>query len=206
MATALLGYFSNRSIAAAHGQAGRRRVERLFSLDAMVESYCNYYDKLLAARFQLLPIFLPGAPATPVFHAIQQGNERCRPGHHNQQAPNAPPAKQPMETTHQFAAFGNPLEDVGWIFAKCWRFAGKAKPAGGIAEAEDFLLPYQEAAGREVPPSALVYWQVIAHIRWAIIALQQARRHLSGSEPSLELALTGSIVAELEYEIVSLTR
>jgi len=106
----------------------------------------------------------------------------------------------------EFAAFGNPLEDVGWIFAKCWRFAGKAKPAGGIADAEDFLLPYQEAAGREVPPSALVYWQVMAHIRWAIIALQQARRHLSGSEPSLELALTGSIVAELEHEIVSLTR
>ncbi len=53
---------------------------------------------------------------------------------------------------------------------------------------------------------ALVYWQVMAHVRWAMIALQQAQRHLSGSEPSLELALTGRIVAELEYEIVALTR
>jgi aminoglycoside phosphotransferase (APT) family kinase protein len=106
----------------------------------------------------------------------------------------------------EFAAFGNPLEDVGWIFAKCWRFAGKAKPAGGIAEAAEFLEPYQRASGRTVTRAALVYWQVMAHIRWAVIALQQAQRHLSGVERSLELALTGRIVAELEHEIVALTR
>ena len=106
----------------------------------------------------------------------------------------------------EFAAFGNPLEDVGWIFAKCWRFAGKRLPVGGIADADDFLAPYQRAAGRTVTPAALVYWQVMAHIRWSIIALQQAQRHLSGVERSLELALTGRIVAELEYEIIALTK
>ena len=105
----------------------------------------------------------------------------------------------------EFAAFGNPLEDVGWIFAKCWRFAAKHLPCGGIAAADDFLLPYQRASGRTVTPEALVYWQVMAHVRWAVIALQQAQRHLSGVEPSLELALTGRIVAELEHEIVALT-
>ena len=105
----------------------------------------------------------------------------------------------------EFAAFGNPLEDVGWIFSKCWRFAGKHLPAGGIAEAADFLVPYQQESGRTVTGEALVYWQVMAHARWAIIALQQAQRHLSGSEPSLELALTGRIVAELEHEILVLT-
>ena len=106
----------------------------------------------------------------------------------------------------EFAAFGNPLEDIGWIFAKCWRFAGRSKPAGGIADAQDFLVPYESASGRTVAPAALVYWQVMAHIRWAVIALQQAQRHLSGVERSLELALTGRIVAELEYEIILLTR
>jgi aminoglycoside phosphotransferase (APT) family kinase protein len=106
----------------------------------------------------------------------------------------------------EFAAFGNPLEDVGWIFAKCWRFAGKHLPAGGIAEAADFLVPYEQQAGRTVTAEALVYWQVMAHVRWAMIALQQAQRHLSDSEPSLELALTGRIVAELEHEILALTR
>jgi hypothetical protein len=45
----------------------------------------------------------------------------------------------------------------------------------------------------------------LAQIRWSIIALQQAQRHLSGIEPSLELALTGKIVAELEWEVLQLT-
>ena len=67
-------------------------------------------------------------------------------------------------------------------------------------------MPYERASGRTVTPEALVYWQVMAHVRWAIIALQQAQRHLSGVERSLELALTGRIVAELEYEIIALTR
>ena len=71
--------------------------------------------------------------------------------------------------------------------------------------ADDFLAPYMRASGRTVTPAALVYWQVMAHIRWSIIALQQAQRHLSGVEPSLELALTGKIVAELEWEVLQLT-
>jgi hypothetical protein len=49
------------------------------------------------------------------------------------------------------------------------------------------------------------YWQVLAHVRWAIIAIQQAERHRSGAEASLELALTAHIVPELEWEILALT-
>ena len=48
------------------------------------------------------------------------------------------------------------------------------------------------------------YWEVAAHVRWAVIALQQAARHLSGEERSLELALTGRLVPELELEILNL--
>ena len=45
----------------------------------------------------------------------------------------------------------------------------------------------------------------MAHLRWAVIALQQAERHRSGSQRSLELALTAHIVPELELEILDLT-
>ena len=45
----------------------------------------------------------------------------------------------------------------------------------------------------------------MAHVRWAIIALQQAQRHLSGDEPSLEPALTSHLVPGLELEILQLT-
>lgn len=105
----------------------------------------------------------------------------------------------------EFPAFGNPLEDVGWLCARCWRFARPDLTVGGIAALADFLPEYERASGRSVTPADLVYWQVMAHLRWAVIALQQAQRHLSGTEPSLELALTGHILGDLELEILNLT-
>ncbi len=105
----------------------------------------------------------------------------------------------------EFAALGNPLEDIGWICAKCWCFRHEHHIVGGVADLDDFIPAYEAASGRSVARDLLRYWQVMAHIRWAIIALQQAQRHLSGVEPSLELALTGKIVAELEWEILQLT-
>lgn len=105
----------------------------------------------------------------------------------------------------EFVAFGNPLEDVGWIFAKCWRFGRNEYACGGVANAEPFLAEYERTSGRSVERAGLVYWQVMAHIRWAVIALQQRERHRSGIEPSLELALTGHVISDLELEILSLT-
>ncbi len=46
MASALLGYFDAPQTAARHGRAGRVRVERLFSLDVMVDRYRREYDAL----------------------------------------------------------------------------------------------------------------------------------------------------------------
>ena len=105
----------------------------------------------------------------------------------------------------EFAAFGNPLEDIGWLFAKCWRFGQNGYVVGGVADAPDFLREYEERTGRRVDDDALRYWQVMAHLRWAVIALQQRERHRSGVERSLELALTGHLLSDLELEILALT-
>ena len=106
----------------------------------------------------------------------------------------------------EFPAFGNPLEDVGWMCARCWRFARPDLPVGGIARLEDFIPEYERASGRTVSLRDLNYWQVMAHLRWAVIALQQVERHLSRTERSLELALTGHVIGQLELEILNLTR
>lgn len=105
----------------------------------------------------------------------------------------------------EFTAFGNPLEDIGWLCARCWRFARPDRVVGGISHVEHFIPEYERASGRRVSTEALVYWQVMAHVRWAVIALQQVQRHLSGAEPSLELALTGHILSDLEMEVIKLT-
>jgi aminoglycoside phosphotransferase (APT) family kinase protein len=105
----------------------------------------------------------------------------------------------------EFAAFGNPLEDVGWLFAKCWRFGQNQYPVGGVAHASDFLREYEKQSGRALDAFALRYWQVMAHLRWSVIALQQRERHRSGVDRSLELALTGHLLSDLEQEILVLT-
>jgi len=105
----------------------------------------------------------------------------------------------------EFSAFGNPLEDIGWMCARCWRFARPDLTVGGIAGVEDFVPEYEQMSGRRITPGDLQYWQVMAHLRWAIIALQQLERHLSGTQRSLELALTGHLVGQIELEILNLT-
>jgi aminoglycoside phosphotransferase (APT) family kinase protein len=105
----------------------------------------------------------------------------------------------------EFAGWSEPLEDIGWFCAKCWRFGSNALEAGGIAPRETFVDAYEKASGRRVAREMIAYWEVMAHVRWATIALHQTMRHRSGAEPSLELALIGRRLAELEYEILTMT-
>jgi aminoglycoside phosphotransferase (APT) family kinase protein len=104
----------------------------------------------------------------------------------------------------EFAGWGDPLQDIGWFCAKCWRF-GAALEAGGIGRREDFYRGYESVTGRPLHRQEVRYWEVMAHVAWAVIAIQQARRHVSGEEASLLLALTGHIVPEIEYEILTMT-
>jgi aminoglycoside phosphotransferase (APT) family kinase protein len=106
----------------------------------------------------------------------------------------------------EFAGWGDPREDLGWMLARCWRFARPDREAGGVGQADDFLAGYAAGGGRMTSREETLYWQVMAHLRWAVIALQQAERHRSGSQRSLELALTAHIVPELELEILDLTQ
>ena len=104
----------------------------------------------------------------------------------------------------EFANWGDPMEDVGWFCAKCWRFGAVTREAGGIGPRALFYRAYEESSGLSIDPGAVHFWEVAAHLRWAVIALQQCARHLSGTLPSLELALTGRLAAEMELEILAL--
>jgi aminoglycoside phosphotransferase (APT) family kinase protein len=107
----------------------------------------------------------------------------------------------------EFAGWSDPREDLGWFCARCWRFGqtGPGYEAGGLGSRQALLAGYADAGGLRIDEAELHYWEVHAHLRWAMIALAQGERHESGREPSLELALTAHIVPELEVTLLAMT-
>jgi aminoglycoside phosphotransferase (APT) family kinase protein len=107
----------------------------------------------------------------------------------------------------EFTTWSDPLEDIGWLCARCWRFGqgGPEREAGGIGTREALYRGYERVSGRKIDHEAVYYWEVFAHMRWAMIAIRQGERHISGKESSLELALTSHIVPELELHILRMT-
>jgi aminoglycoside phosphotransferase (APT) family kinase protein len=102
----------------------------------------------------------------------------------------------------EFAGWSDPYEDLGWFCARCWRFGMAGAEAGGIGSREAFYQGYAQASGHVVDDAQVRFWEQMAALRWAIMALEQAERHLSGRERNLELALTGLVALETEYDLL----
>ena len=105
----------------------------------------------------------------------------------------------------EFAAWSDPMSDIGWFCAKCWRFGANDKEAGGIGDRETFYRAYEVESGRTVDANAVRFWEIMAHIRWAVIAVQQGNRFVVDGEENLEAALTAYVLPELEYEVMCMT-
>jgi aminoglycoside phosphotransferase (APT) family kinase protein len=104
----------------------------------------------------------------------------------------------------EFAGWGDPHEDIGWFCSKGWRFARLDRDAGGISDRAPFYQGYESESGRPVDPRRVFFWEVLASVRWAVIALQQSDRYMIGGERNLDLALTGRRATESELEILML--
>ena len=104
----------------------------------------------------------------------------------------------------EFAGWGDPHEDIGWFCCKGWRFARLDREAGGIADRTPFYRGYHRVAGGSIDPRRVRFWEVLAGVRWAVIALEQTDRYMIGGERGLDLALTGRRATECELEILML--
>lgn len=101
----------------------------------------------------------------------------------------------------ELAHLGNPVEDIGWLCSRAWRWGGPGE-VGGMGDVPALLAAYATAGGGEVNPCELFWWQVLATARWGVMCLEQARVHLSGETHSVELAVLGRIAAEMEYDVL----
>ena len=99
---------------------------------------------------------------------------------------------------------GDPVEDLGWLCVRTWRFGNDALAAGGLCSREELVRCYEAAGGDAVDPAALAWWELFGNWKWAIICRMQAARHRAGKRPDVELAAIGRRVAETEAEILAL--
>ncbi len=103
----------------------------------------------------------------------------------------------------ELAHVGDPMEDMGWVCVRSWRFGG-AKPVAGIGDREELFAAYEAAGGPKVDAGRVRFWEVYGNLRWGIICLTQARTYIDGVSNSVELAAIGRRTAETEWELLEL--
>ncbi len=103
----------------------------------------------------------------------------------------------------ELAHAGDPMEDLGWICVRSWRFGGD-RPVGGIGTREELFAAYEAGGGAQVDPERVRWWEVFGNLRWGIICISQAKTYLDGLSNSVELASIGRRTAETEWELLNL--
>lgn len=100
----------------------------------------------------------------------------------------------------ELAHVGDPLEDLGWLCVRAWRF-GSALPVAGVGHYDELFEAYEAAGGGPVDAEAVRWWEVFGTLKWGIICMMQAHAHLSGLSRSHELAAIGRRVCENEHDL-----
>ena len=104
------------------------------------------------------------------------------------------------------AHLGDPIEDLGWLCVKSWRFGAVDKPAGGFGSREELWAAYQRAGGAKVDPGARPLVGSLRHGALGHHLPQPGLRHLSGAIKSMELASIGRRAVETEVDLLQLLK
>jgi aminoglycoside phosphotransferase (APT) family kinase protein len=104
----------------------------------------------------------------------------------------------------ELAHLGDPIEDLGWLCVKAWRFREFGRPVGGFGELADLHAAYEAASGIPLDRSAFHWWLVMGTLKWGVMTITQARAHLDGAVRSVELASIGRRTVEQEYDLLEL--
>ena len=100
----------------------------------------------------------------------------------------------------ELAHVGDPMEDLGWLCVRAWRF-GSTQPVAGLSSYQTLLSAYERASGLKVDRELVRWWEVLGTLKWGIMCMIQASSHLLGLVRSHEMAAIGRRVCENEYDI-----
>ena len=104
----------------------------------------------------------------------------------------------------ELAHLGDPIEDLGWLCVKSWRFGNADQIVGGFGSLDQLIDAYVDAGGTEVTEDDVRFWVVLGTLKWGVICAGQALLHINGLLRSVELAALGRRVAEMEWDLLDL--
>jgi aminoglycoside phosphotransferase (APT) family kinase protein len=105
----------------------------------------------------------------------------------------------------ELAALGDPMQDLGWLCLKTWRFGG-ARPVAGVGEREPFYRAYEVASGTQVDPERVRFWEAFGQVKWAIMCLSMGlgKPDAPPGSVSLEHSVIGRRVEEPLWDLMHL--
>ena len=104
----------------------------------------------------------------------------------------------------ELAHLGDPIEDLGWLCVKSWRFGVTERRVGGFGDVDELCDAYTAAGGVPVDRARLAWWEAFGTLKWGVICEIQAQTHLQGLVRSVELATLGRRIAEMEWDLLEL--
>ncbi len=106
----------------------------------------------------------------------------------------------------ELAHIGNPMEDLGWLCVRSWRFGNVNKRAAGLGDVDELIAGYEANSKIKIDKSQLDTWQLYGSLKWGIICMVQTFAHLSGAVKSLEKAAIGRRVSETEFDLMNMIK
>ena len=103
----------------------------------------------------------------------------------------------------ELAHVSQPMEDLGWLCVRAWRF-GSTSPVAGIGTYDELFEAYEAAAGAPIDRHAVRWWEILGSLKWGVMCGLQANAHLSGTYRSVELAAIGRRIVEQEQDVLRL--
>ena len=101
----------------------------------------------------------------------------------------------------ELAQRGDPMQDLGWLCIRTWRFGG-ARPVGGFGEREDLFAAYENASGYSVDPAHVRFWEAFGNVKWAVDCLLLGTRGVE--EVGIERSAIGRRIEEPLWDFFNL--
>ncbi len=101
----------------------------------------------------------------------------------------------------ELAQIGDPMQDLGWLCIRTWRFGGAAA-VGGFGSREALYAAYEDASGHAVEPGHARFWEAFGNVKWAIDCLRLGMRGVQ--EGQIERSAIGRRIEEPLWDFFNL--